>query len=210
MDTFCFPQMPQTMAKKVQLCEEAGKVVFVHVPLPRTWVIPIPAQPTRQPRMQPPSNLGCNLPSTFPKHFSQAPSPIKISKHFPQPPRPPPFPSTNPSPAHPATSHATSQALFPSTPAHQNFQALFPSGAPNQMSKDFFFGPCDFPALAQNCTLQFTTNSQKKFSGIVKVQQNFRPRGFGTCGRLSGPQNRTKIGKKGGKLGNRGEICLAC
>ena len=49
------------------------------------------------------------------------------------------------------------QALPPSKISKHIFQAAdassFPSGAPNQMSEDFFFGPCDFPALTWNCTL---------------------------------------------------------
>ena len=60
-------------------------------------------------------------------------------------------------------------ALDLTTSLRGDFQALFqavdassfPSSALNQMFENFFFGPCDFPARAYNCTLRVTTNTQK-------------------------------------------------
>ena len=49
----------------------------------------------------------------------------------------------------------------------------------NQMSKNFLFGPCNFPHLELH--LAIYNQHTKKLSCIVKVQKYFMPRGFATC-----------------------------
>ena len=173
-----FPGMVGTAFSK-QFLLGTPKQVF-HASTQGNFQAPILAQPILQPRMQ------------LCRYFSQLPLPIKFSKHFFQPSPPPPFPSTDPSPAH-RQPRMNLAGTFPNHPSPSKFskhffQAAgafgFPSGVLHQMSEDFFFRPMQLSGPRLELHLAIYNQQSKRFSGIVKVQKYFMPRGFATCGVL--------------------------
>ena len=136
-----------------------------------------------QSQPDPPSDLACNLAGTFPNHHRPSKFPSTFSNLHPHP----PFPSTIPSTRQPRMQPRRhfSQPPPPIKISKHFFQAAdafgFPSGVLPPMCENFFFGPMPLSAPHLELHLAIYNQQSKKFSGIVKVEKYFLPRGFATC-----------------------------